>query len=76
MKTYSHDYSLAAQANLLIHLAQHELSKGELDGAKLLLSQARESLTEYLSKDNMIEDDDVAGGWIKQSDIENLGVII
>lgn len=76
MKTYSHDYTLAAQANLLIYLAQHELSKGDADGAKLLLIQAREALTEYLSKDNMIEDDDVADGWIKQSDIENLGVII
>lgn len=75
MKTYRHDYTLAAQSNLLIYLAQHELSKGDADGAKLLLNQAREALTEYLSKDNMIEDDDVAGGWVKQSDVENMGII-
>ena len=70
MKTYSHDYTIPAQVNHNIHLALFELSLGNFSMAEVLLMQSRNQLSQYLSQDNMIEDDDIADGWVKMTDIE------
>lgn len=75
MKTYSHDYSIPAQVNINLHLALFALHNDGSGTAEKLILQAREMLWQYLSQDNMIEDDDVADGWVKMSDIENLGLL-
>lgn len=75
MKTYSHDYTIPTQVNHNIHLALSELRSDNFSMAEVLLMQSRNQLDQYLSQDNMVEDDDVADGWVKMSDIDNLGLI-
>ena len=70
MKTYVHDYSLPAQANLFVFLAMQQLRNDHKNEAYSLLAQARDSLDQYLAADNMVEDDDAADGWIKARDID------
>lgn len=70
MKTYSHDYTIPAQVNYNIHLALFELRSNNYSMAEVLLIQSRNQLDQYLSQDNMVEDDDVADGWVKMTDIE------
>lgn len=70
MRTYRHDYTLPAQANYLIFRAIQQLKYGNEKRIYSLLIQARDSLNQYLAADNVIEDDDVADGWIKASDID------
>lgn len=70
MKTYSHDYTIPAQVNQNIHLALFELRSNNYSMAEVLLIQSRNQLDQYLSQDNMVEDDDVADGWVKMTDIE------
>lgn len=40
------------------------------DEAARLIADARQTLQQYLSQDNMVPDDDVYDGWYKASDIE------
>lgn len=75
MKTYSHDYTIPAQVNQNIYLALFELSSDNTSLAEVLLQQARNMLNQYLSQNNMVEDDDVADGWVKMSDIDKLGLL-
>lgn len=75
MKTYSHDYTIPAQVNHNIHLALIELRSDNFRMAEVLLMQSRNQLDQYLTQDNMVEDDDVADGWVKMSDIEKLGLL-
>lgn len=70
MKTYSHDYTIPALVNHNIHLALFELHSDNFNLAEELLMQARNLLDQYLSQDNMVEDDDVADGYVKMTDIE------
>lgn len=70
MKTYIHDYTIPAQVNQNIYLALFELHSDNFDLVEVLLMQARNLLDQYLSQDNMVEDDDVADGYIKMTDIE------
>lgn len=71
MKTYSHDYTIPAQVNHNLHLALFALAADNTGMAEVLLKQARNWMDQYLAQDNMFEDDDVADGWVKMSDIEN-----
>lgn len=75
MKTYSHDYTIPFQVNLNIRLALFELHSDNSDFAEVLLMQARNLLVQYLSQDNMVEDDDVADGWVRMSEITETGII-
>ena len=75
MKTYSHDYTIPAQVNQNIHLALFELHSDNFDQVEVLLMQARNLLDQYLSQDNMVEDDDVADGWVRMSEITDTGII-
>ncbi len=75
MKTYSQDYSKIAAAEMHLYAAQRLNDCDDLVEAWKHVEDARRNLQEYLAKDNMIEDDDVADGWVKMSDIENLGLL-
>lgn len=75
MKTYSHDYTKVSDAENLLYFAQRLNAKGETTEALEYVADARQLLQEYLTQDNMIEDDDVADGWVKMSDIEKLGLL-
>lgn len=70
MKTYSHDYTLPSQVNHNIRLALFELRSNKFSMAEVLLIQSLNQLDQYLSQDNMVEDDDNADGWVKMFDIE------
>ena len=72
MKQYSHDYTKPSEAESLLYSATRLMANECYDAAVERINEARQLLQEYLAKDNMVEDDDVADGWIKVSDIEEL----
>lgn len=71
MKIYSHDYTLPAKVSGLLYRAYHANRRGRTHEAEKLLLAARLMLDWYLSKDNMVPDDDCADGWLRQIDVEN-----
>lgn len=70
VKKYSHDYTLAADANFILFAARKNLEQGYIDAAKKNIEDAREMLDKYLAGDNMKEDDDIYPGWVKGSDLD------
>lgn len=68
MKTYSHDYTKPAEADSHLHAAQRLNAHDDTIEAWKHIEDARNILGSYLSGDNMVEDDDVADGWVKQSE--------
>lgn len=75
MKTYSHDYTKPSKIETLLFCAARLIQCESYDTAAERINEARQILQEYLAQDNMIEDDDIADGWVKMSDIENLGLL-
>lgn len=75
MKTYSHDYTKPAEVDILLYSATRLLANECYDTAAERINAARELIQQYLAGDNMVEDDDVADGWVKMSDIEKLGLL-
>lgn len=69
IKVYSHDYTLPYDAEYLLYQAYHICKDTE---ARELIAEAREKLQIYLAYDNLIEDDDCAGGFIKLEDLREL----
>lgn len=69
MKQYSHDYTKVSQAESLLHTAQMFNATGFIQDAWLRIEDARKLLQEYLAQDNMVEDEDVADGWVKASEV-------
>lgn len=74
MKTYSHDYTKVSTADSLLHLALRNLAGEKYDLAQGYIEEARGYLQEYLSQDNMVEDEDCYPAWIKLSDA--VGILI
>lgn len=72
MKQFSHDYTKPSQADSLLYSAQRLMAYECYDAAVERINEARQLLQEYLSVDNMVEDDDVADGWVKAHDVEKL----
>lgn len=75
MKHYSHDYTKVSAAESHLYEAQ-KLIDAKLGAfgsyeAWRHIAHARRLLQEYLSEDNMVEDDDV-DGWVKASEAEAL----
>lgn len=68
MKQYSHDYTLPQQADQLLREALVKIKWDNYWDAKLRIEDARQTLQQYLSQDNMVEDDDVENGWVRYSD--------
>ena len=72
MKTYSHNYNKPSEVDTLLYSASRLIANECYDAAAERINEARELIQQYLSEDNMVEDDDVADGWVKMSDIEKL----
>lgn len=70
MQKYSHNYSLPSNAENHLFYAQEYLRMGQFAEAEKFINKARQTLQQYLSKDNMVPDDDVYDGWYKASDVE------
>ncbi len=68
MKEYSHDYTKVAEAENLLYSATRLIANECWDAALDRINETRKLLQQYLSQDNMVEDDDVADGWVKASD--------
>lgn len=68
MKQYTHDYTLPSLAESLLQTADAAVRLEDYDKALKLISDARQTLQQYLSQDNMVEDDDVENGWVSYSD--------
>lgn len=70
MIQYSHDYTLVQEAMDLLYSATrlhaNECYREALDR----INEARTTLNLYLSKDNMVPDDDTADGWVRANDME------
>lgn len=71
MKIYTHDYTLASEAESQLYTAQNLLRQDDTQTAMEAINCARDLLDRYLSQDNMVEDGD-AYGWVKYSDVENI----
>lgn len=72
MKQYSHNYTKPSQAESLLYSATRLMANECYDAAVERINEARQILQEYLSVDNMVEDNDVADGWVKAHDVEEL----
>ena len=70
MKKYTHDYTLPGQALETLTRTSELLRKDGLTTASGYVDGARNILDEYLSQDNMVEDDDCWPGWIDERDLE------
>lgn len=68
MKQYIHEYTLPSEAESKLYDALMECNDKNSKVA-ILIDQARIQLQKYLAQDNMVEDDDVADGWVKAEDI-------
>ena len=72
MKQYSHNYTKVSEAESLLYSATRLLANDCPDAAVERINEARQLLQEYLSADNMVEDDDVADGWVKAHEVREL----
>ena len=68
MKQYTHDYTLTSLAESLLQTADAAIRLEDYDKASKAISDARQALQQYLSQDNMVEDDDVENGWVHYND--------
>lgn len=76
MKTYTIDYTKVSQAENCLYTVQTLLandSQTRVSTAALSkIEEARYLLQEFLNQDNLIEDDDLADGLVRQSEVETL----
>lgn len=72
MKQYSHDYTKPNEAEKLLYRATRLMANECYEAAVERINEARQLLQEYLAQDNMVEDDDVAVGWVKAHEVEEL----
>lgn len=68
MKQYSHDYTKVSEAESHLYAAQQLNAHDDPIEAWKHIEDARRLLQEYLSQDNMVEDDDVENGWVHYND--------
>lgn len=72
MKQYSHDYTKPSEADSLLYSATRLMANDCQVAAVERINEARQLLQEYLSQDNMVQDNDVADGWVKAQDVQGL----
>jgi hypothetical protein len=70
MKKYSHDYTLIREAMDSLYSATRLHANECYDDALKRINEARTILSQYLSQDNMIPDDDCCDGWYKSNEVE------
>jgi len=71
MKRYTHDYTKPSEAESLLYSASRLLANECYDAAQERINEARLLLQQYISQDNMMEDDDIEGGYVRYNDIVN-----
>lgn len=69
MKQYTHDYTKVSEAESHLYAAQQLNAHDDPVEAWKHVEDARRLLWQYLSQDNMVEDDDVEDGWVRASDV-------
>lgn len=69
MKQYTQDYTKVSEAESHLYAAQQLNVHDDPIEAWKHIEDARRLLQEYLSQDNMVEDPEVADGWVRASDI-------
>ena len=72
MKQYRNNYTKPSQAESLLYSATRLMANECYDAAVERINEARQLLQKYLADDNMVEDDDVADGWVKAHDVKEL----
>ena len=72
MKQYSQDYTKVSEAESHLYAAQQLNAHDDPIEAWKHIEDARRLLQEYLAQDNMVEDNDVADGWVKAHEVEEL----
>lgn len=69
MKRYTHDYSKPSEAESLLYSATRLMANECYDAALERINEARTILQQYLAQDNMIEDEEVEGGYVRYQDL-------
>lgn len=72
MKQYSHDYTKPSEVDSLLYSATRLMANECYDAALERIYEARLLQQVYLAHDNMVVDDDVADGWVKAHEVEEL----
>jgi hypothetical protein len=72
MKRYTHDYTKPSEAESLLYSATRLMSNECYDAALKRINEARTILQQYISQDNLIEDDEIDGGYVLYQDIAEL----
>lgn len=70
MKTYTIDYTKISEAENCLFSASRLLSNDCPDAAQKRIEEARQLLQEFLNQDNLVEDEDLADGLVRQSEAE------
>lgn len=70
MKTYRIDYTKISEAESSLYSATRLMANDCHDAALERIEEARKLLQEFLSQDNLVEDDDLADGLVRQSDVD------
>jgi len=70
MKQYTHNYALPSKAESLLYSATRLMANDCYDAALERINEARQLLQQYLSQDNMVEDDNVENGWVHYNDAQ------
>ena len=68
MKTYSIDYTMISEAENSLYSAIRLMANDCYDAALERIDEARKLLQEFMNQENLVEDDDLADGLIKQSE--------
>lgn len=68
MKTYGIDYTKISEAESSLYSATRLMANDCHDAALERIEEARKLLQEFLNQDNLVKDDDLADGLIKQSE--------
>ena len=69
MKTYRLDYTKISEAESSLYSATRLMANDCMDAALERIEEARKLLQEFLNADNLVEDDDLADGLVRRSDV-------
>ena len=71
MKRFSHDYSMPSEAESVLYSATRLMVNECYDTALKCINEARTILQQYLSQDNMIEEQEVESGYVRCQDVSD-----
>lgn len=70
MQQFRHDYTKVSEALKSLYSATRLIAYECYDSALQRINEARTTLGEYLTQDNMLPDNDVFDGWIRHSEAQ------